>query len=44
MKAKGTLTKPLPEASYDLQVKLGSAVVFQHTGSVCGDTSVTVSE
>ncbi|CAM9145108.1 unnamed protein product [Pylaiella littoralis] len=42
MKAKGTLTKPLPEASYDLQVKLGSAVVFQHTGSVCGDTSVTM--
>ena len=42
MVAKGTLTKPLEEGEYDLEVKLGSSTVFQHKGSLCGDSTVNV--
>lgn len=42
MVAKGTLTKPLAEGEYHLEVKLGSSVVFKHDGSLCGESSAKV--
>eukprot|EP00903_Cladosiphon_okamuranus_P012214 g11454.t1 len=39
MVAKGTLTKPLAEGAYHLEVKLGSSVVFKHDGSLCGEST-----
>lgn len=42
MVAKGTLTKPLTEGKYHLEVKLGSSVVFQHEGSLCGESTAKV--
>lgn len=42
MVAKGTLTKPLAEGKYHLEVKLGSSVVFKHDGDLCGDSSAKV--
>ncbi|CAN0449134.1 unnamed protein product, partial [Hapterophycus canaliculatus] len=37
--AKGTLTKPLNEGDYVLGVKLGSSTIYEHDGSICGDSS-----
>lgn len=42
MVAKGTLTKPLAEGEYHLEVKLGSSVVFKHDGSLCGESTAKV--
>lgn len=42
MVAKGTLTKPLAEGQYHLEVKLGTSVVFKHDGSLCGESTAKV--
>lgn len=42
MTAKGTLTKPLTEGDYVLGVKLGSSTIYEHDGSICGDSSAEV--
>lgn len=42
MVAKGTLTKPLAEGEYHLEVKLGTSVVFKHDGSLCGESTAKV--
>ncbi|CAN0310310.1 unnamed protein product, partial [Ectocarpus sp. 8 AP-2014] len=39
MMAKGTLTKPLAEGDYNLEVMLGSSTIYQHDGSLCGESS-----
>lgn len=42
MMAKGTLTKPLSEGDYNLEVMLGSSTIYQHDGSLCGESSAEV--